>query len=191
MPGVHRSERAEGEGRREEGGQSWGPAGVGSSLLLVSITSALAPTTLIWRLCYPPAGLPAICSVPRGLRDLSILKSDPVGPWLTVCHGNYNNALPGPARAPHELALAHLSDLISYHCFLPSALEPSVLQPIPGLCTCFSAPPSHPPYSSGSAQMLPSLFTLPKWPSTPATGCQIPLLEYLASLSGEPAPTST
>lgn len=104
------------------GGQSWGPAGVGSSPHPVSITSALVPATLIWWLCYLTAGPPAIYSVPRGRRDLSILKSDCASPWLAICPGNADNALPWPARAPHELALAHLSDLIFYHCLLPSAL---------------------------------------------------------------------
>ena len=111
---------------------------MGSSLLPDSITSALALTTLISWLCYLPAGLPVICSVPRVLGDFSILKPDHVSPWLTVCQGSHTNAL--PARAPHELAV---SDLISYPCFLPSALKPSIFHLIPGLfAPVFSAPPS-------------------------------------------------
>ena len=133
MSGVHKSERAEGRGSPELGSRS-----VSSSLLPVSITSALALTTLISWLCYLLAGLPVICSVPRVLGDFSILKPDHVGPWLTFCHGSQTNAL--PARAPHELAV---SDLISYPCFLASALKPSIFRPIPGLLApAFSAPPS-------------------------------------------------
>ena len=133
MSGVHKSERAEGRGRPELGSRS-----VSSSLLPVSITSALALTTLISWLCYLLAGLPVICSVPRVLGDFSILKPDHVSPWLTFCHGSQTNAL--PARAPHELAV---SDLISYPCFLASALKPSIFRPIPGLLApAFSAPPS-------------------------------------------------
>lgn len=124
-----------GQGKEER--VEWGPAGVGSSLLPDAITSALALATLVWWLHCLPEGLPVICSVPRGLRDLSKLKSD-VSPYFPISCGNYNNALPWPIRAPHEPALAHL------WCPLLSSLLA--------------------PYSQGSAQMSPSLTTLPKWP---------------------------
>lgn len=139
----------------------------------------------------PPSGPPCNLFCPQRTEGLSILKSDPVGPWLTVYHGNYNNALPGPAGATHELALAHLSDLISYHFFLPSALKSSILQPIPGPLHLLFCTPFPTSLFFGLSSDV-TLFVYPtKVAPTPATGCQIPLLEYLASLSGEPAPTST
>lgn len=133
MSGVHRSERAEGRGRPELGSRRCG----------------LKPSPSLHHLCpssnhphlvamLPPSGPPCNLSCPQSPRGLSMLKPDHVGPWLTVCHGSQTNAL--PARAPHELAVA---DLISYPCFLPSALKPSIFRPIPGpLAPAFSAPPS-------------------------------------------------
>lgn len=126
-----------GQGKEAEERLEWGPVGVGSSLLPDSITPALALATLVGLLHYLPGGPSVICSVPRGLRDLSKLKSDYVSPYFPISCGSYNNALPWPIRAPHEPALAHL------WCPLLSSLLA--------------------PYSQGSAQMSPSLTTLPKW----------------------------